>query len=73
MSLPFEHCGIVNDTICNDNVYGLTYTLNDGRYIECPVSGGVWLNDKQVNGTCDKPYNNIIEALKIYLNKVHSK
>ncbi len=65
--LPFDHREIIESSIAVDNDYGITYELVDGCVVSCPVEGGVWLDDRQVSGTCDKPYRQIREAVELYI------
>jgi hypothetical protein len=36
--------------------YGIVVTLADGRSAHCKPQGGIWIDDRQVVGTCDYPF-----------------
>lgn len=63
--LPFEHNGIVKSSMKIDDD-AVTYETEDGGSVYCPSEGGVWLNDKQVSGTADKPFRFIKKAAEEY-------
>lgn len=62
-SLPYASCGIMQETILHDDD-GISYDVLDiDHRVICPATGGIWLDDTQVAGTCDKPYRFIESAL----------